>query len=472
MKKCFFFLCTVLFAGIFSLCFFAEEAEPSGRDMTEQVSLNFTVGDGRSSRLLDRSVKTSCSSSGYFELKISAEEPIYGIYLLWNDAVPRWTLTGEGESVTGGEYGFWHEYMPLSGGKEYVLTWDLCPEAELAEVYFLSEGTVPDFVQIWEPPCEKADFLLLPTHADDEHLWFGGTMPYYGGELGYKIQVVYLMKHVSGRHHELLNGLWHVGIRNYPVISEFIDKYSGSLSHAKTLYPEEEVLSFLVENIRRFKPEVIVGHDLNGEYGHGAHILNATVLSQRALDAANDPAQCPESFARYGAWETKKCYLHLYHENEVFIDWTAKILTAFDGKNAYQVAQEGFDQHVSQRDAFSMSLDSREKYGNALFGLIHSTVGPDVMRNDFLENIPEDALTTWEEPPPEITEIETEISSSASDLTDVSDETDRLSSVTSTPASSEASDSVRTFLTVAAVAGGAILFGLILFCVLGVGKRR
>ena len=36
---------------------------------------------------------------------------------------------------------------------------------------------------------EDADMLLLPTHADDEHLWFGGTMPYYAGELGYKVQV-------------------------------------------------------------------------------------------------------------------------------------------------------------------------------------------------------------------------------------------------------------------------------------------
>ncbi|MBO5249013.1 MAG: PIG-L family deacetylase [Clostridia bacterium] len=265
----------------------------------------------------------------------------------------------------------------------------------------LGEGDLPDFVQVWDPPCEKADFLLLPTHADDEHLWFGGTMPYYAGELGYKIQVVYLMKHVYGRHHELINGLWTVGVRNYPVISEFIDKYCANLAQAQRYYPEEEVLEFLVENIRRFKPEVIVGHDLEGEYGHGAHILNAKVLSEQALSAANDPALFNESLDRYGPWETKKCYLHLYQENEIFINWKEKVLTAFDGVNAYDMAQKGFDQHVSQRAFFSMSLDNRARYGNGLFGLYSTTVGEDVLKNDFLENIPPQCLTTWVEPEPE-----------------------------------------------------------------------
>jgi len=400
MKRIFTLLISLFFAFLLSAPVLAIGDTSQGEDMTARVEMNFTVGRGTSRLLRDRNVETGCSSADRFELQIKSAEPIYGLYLLWNDAVPDWSLS-DGETVIhGGENEFWHEYVALSGGTEYTMYWYGEPQAELAEIYFLSEGKLPDFVQTWAPPCEKADFLLLPTHADDEHLWFGGTMPYYGGELGYAVQVVYLMKHVSGRHHELLNGLWHVGIRNYPVISDFIDKYSYSLAHAKTLYPEKEVLEFLVENIRRFRPEVIIGHDLNGEYGHGAHMLNAHVLSEQALDAAADPLKCPDSAAKYGAWITKKCYLHLYQENEIFIDWTKKELSVFGGKNSYDMAQEGFDQHVSQRTFFSMSLDDRSKYGNGLFGLCHTTVGPDVMKNDFLENIPLEALSNWVEPDP------------------------------------------------------------------------
>lgn len=417
MKKIGFLL--IFTALIYGLVFVSAAEKKQGEDITEKVQLNYTVGIGTSPLLLDRNVETACHTTDKFELKINSAEPIYGVYFMWNEAPPLWTLTGENETVTGGEKGFWHEYKATGGGLEYTLTWE--GKGELAEVWFLSEGKVPDFVQVWEKPCEKADFLLLPTHADDEHLWFGGTMPYYAGELGLNVQVVYLMKHVSGRHHELLNGLWHVGVTNYPVISEFIDKYSWSLEHAKTLYPEEEVLAFLVENIRRFKPEVILGHDLDGEYGHGAHILNATVLSERALTAANDPQQCPESAEKYGTWETKKCYLHLYHENKIFIDWKSMSLSAFGGKSAYDMAQEGFNQHISQRTFFTMSLDVEEEHGNGLFGLFSTTVGPDVLKNDLLENIPANCLSNWVEPAPESSEAEPEIHPSVTDTHSESD---------------------------------------------------
>ena len=36
----------------------------------------------------------------------------------------------------------------------------------------LSAGELPDFVQIWNPPCEKADMMIITTHSDDEQLFF------------------------------------------------------------------------------------------------------------------------------------------------------------------------------------------------------------------------------------------------------------------------------------------------------------
>ena len=84
-----------------------------------------------------------------------------------------------------------------------------------------------------------------------------------------------------------------------------------------------------------------------------------------------------------------------------FINWKEKELSAFGGMNAYDVAQKGFEQHKSQVAYFSMSLNDRSRYGNGLFGLYSSTVGPDVEKNDFLENIPEESLTTWIPPEPE-----------------------------------------------------------------------
>ena len=75
-------------------------------------------------------------------------------------------------------------------------------------------------------------------------------------ERGLKVQVVYMTNHndTQSRPHELLNGLWVVGIRHYPVISDFPD-LAGSLGQkgedvetvlkrALILYDEEEVTRF------------------------------------------------------------------------------------------------------------------------------------------------------------------------------------------------------------------------------------
>ena len=75
------------------------------------------------------------------------------------------------------------------------------------------------------------------------------------------------------REHEKLDGLWESGIKHYPICGDFPDLYSTSLEAAKKQYIYDDVLSYTTSTIRRFKPLVVVTQDLNGEYGHGGHML-------------------------------------------------------------------------------------------------------------------------------------------------------------------------------------------------------
>ena len=90
------------------------------------------------------------------------------------------------------------------------------------------------------------------------------------------------------------------------------------------------LVKFQVEMIRRFKPQVIVGHDVNGEYQHGAHIANTYSL-RKALEPAADAEQYPESAQQYGTWSVPKTYLHLWEENKIVMNWDVP-LSQFDGK--------------------------------------------------------------------------------------------------------------------------------------------
>lgn len=353
----------------------AEEAP-----LIQPESASILSGEADASVLLDGSRQTKWRSEKG-EVTFTLPQSAQAIYLEWDFAPDDWTVTSDGTAVTAGTEGYIHYYMPLfQPSTEISLSWE--GDATLCDVYFLGEGTLPDFVQEWEPPCDKADFLLLPTHADDEHLWFGGVMPLYAGEQDLEVQVAYMVQHNTEpyRLHEQLDGLWKVGVENYPVIPDYPDVYSDSLEHARTIYNEDEIIAYQVGLIRRFQPSVIVGHDINGEYGHGAHRLNTDALMQ-SVELAADPTAYPEV---EGVWDTPKTYLHLYPENAIVMDWDQP-LSYFGGKTAFEMAKEGFACHASQTQYFK--VEQTGSYDCRKFGLYRSTVGPDTTA-DMTENLP------------------------------------------------------------------------------------
>jgi len=357
---------------------------PPATDITD--SLTLTLSDGRAAGvLLDRDYSTRLTFKGGGSIELSAPEVIHSLYVIWSLPPGEWTA-GDTEYQSFGSNGFVHEYVELTyPGREVVINLPV-DGATINDIYAFTEGYPPGWVQIWLPPLEKADMLVLPTHADDEHLFFVGILPYYAGEHGYNVQVAYLTNHWHQfpRPHELLNGLWAVGVKNYPVISGFTDRYADSLAQARSLYGWDAIMEFQVELLRRFKPYVVVGHDLNGEYGHGVHMLNARSILD-AVEVAGDSEVFPESYQRYGGWETPKLYLHLYRENAINMDWSIP-LEAFDGATAYDMAVIGYDFHRSQHQ-WSFKVPKEGPSGHR-FGLAWSLVGEDVIGENLFENTP------------------------------------------------------------------------------------
>lgn len=329
------------------------------RDLRQTLTLSRSDG-GAVSALLDGREQSYQKLSAGCSLRISAQEPVSSLYLVFDRIPQPFLLIDEksGREVRVGEDSFLHLYLDIRALFGQPLTaMNLRFAAEsttvLADLYAYSDGALPDSVQVWQPPCEEADLLLISTHSDDDQLYFAGLLPTYTAR-GASVQVAYFIHHwdTHDRPHETLNGLWHAGVRHYPVISDFPDRYSESADAAKKLlerdgFSEDDVLLFQTRLLRRFRPLVVVGHDLAGEYGHGAHCYNARTLTE-ALLLAKDADYDPESAAQYGVWDTPRCYLHLYAENEVTADFDIP-LEAFSGKTAFEVSKEAFALHRSQQ---------------------------------------------------------------------------------------------------------------------------
>ena len=258
-----------------------------------------------------------------------------------------------------------------------------CPGSIIEELLVFEQGRTPEMAQRWKPTPEKWDLMLVSTHQDDELLFFGGALAWYAAA-GREVGVVYMANCGALRYKEALRGLWSQGLKNYPVFTGLRDGHRESRKVALDDWGGEEyVIGLLVEDIRHYKPEVVLTHDFNGEYGHKQHIATAYAVS-KAVEAAADPERYPDSAARYGVWNPKKLYIHLWGENKITMDWSREV-PGFGGLTGMEVSRRGYDQHRSQQQYVHYSLGYR--YPNVEFGLYHTTVGPDVSGGDFFENI-------------------------------------------------------------------------------------
>jgi len=368
---------------------------PPARDLTGELSIS--ISDGKSSAvLLDRSYSTRHQLRQGTSIEIKSPEVIHSLYVIWALPPGEWTLLNNqtsddllsGSHMVFGKNDFIHEFIELDDPGDDIEIHLIERGATISCIYAFTEGYPPEWVQIWQPPLERADLLVVPTHSDDEHLFFVGTLPYYAGERGYAVQVAYFNNHWNQppRPHELLNGLWAVGVRNYPVIpppDTFNDRRPASLEQAKSVFGWDNVVNYHIELLRRFKPSVVIGHDLNGEYGHSGHMLSAHALREAVTRAASEEHH-QLSYDLYGVWDTPKLYLHLFRENYITMDWSIP-LEHFDGATGFDMAVIGYSFHHSQH-RWSFAVPRTGPSGHR-FGLVHTTVGPDVTGGDFFENI-------------------------------------------------------------------------------------
>ena len=145
----------------------------------------------------------------------------------------------------------------------------------------------------------------------------------------------------------------------------------------------EKAEGHIVALYRKLKPRVVLSHDLQGEYGHPAHVICARGAVAALHVAANEEAY-PDSAALYGTWNVPKLYLHLHSDSAIEMDWQQP-LASLGGATPLDVSREAFDQHRSQRTKYNVEV--KGSHSAARFGLVRSLVGYDEAKNDFFENI-------------------------------------------------------------------------------------
>lgn len=366
--------------------------------ITDEVKFKVSSTKFKVTQMTDKKytsyLKTNSVMNPSVTLTAPEDKLIGSIYVCFADLPASWEVqvSEDGKTWTTAVPGpqYLHAYVELPQPSRYVraiVTTDKKYVLYINEFFVLGEGEKPDWVQDWQPTHEKAEILFISTHPDDELIFFGGAIPTYASEMQRDVVVAYFTPSNGTRSSELLNSLWYLGVRNYPIIGDFSDKMSKNMAAAYKYAGGEKVVNeWFVELYRRCKPEVVVTQDLEGEYGHSMHQMVSDAAGNAIALAAN-AEEYPDSAALYGTWEVKKFYRHLWAENQITFDWTVP-LTSLGGATGMELADSAFEIfHKTQETSGNSVMEDGVEYDNRLFGLVYSTVGEDVEKNDFLENI-------------------------------------------------------------------------------------
>ena len=382
----------VLFA-VLLLCApaLAEKAE----DISQKCE--FTASDkSKLFRLTDGKTKAAFEGKkkkeNWIEVKTPAGKPAAGLYMIWKADTPAVALevwdAGAGEfkpyaTVNGGA--MVHEFIKVENLTRFRFrSTDETGVIPITELTVLTEGDLPGWVQAWQPPCTDADILFFVAHPDDELIFFGGGIPWYAGEKKLHVAVAYMTLKEEPRLHELLDGLWTAGVREYPYVLGFFDKLCIKVRTAYKYWGEDAALDAVAKLLDDTHARVVVTQDVNGEYGHGGHMAVADLCLRVIRDGERELKSKPQ-----------KLYLHLWKENKITMDWQIPMEWA-GGKTALEVGAEAFKCHRSQQGydvklrngkIFKFEVRANSMFDNAKFGLAYTSVGPDEAKNDFLEHV-------------------------------------------------------------------------------------
>lgn len=120
-------------------------AEPEATELTAGLTVTASNNEG-TARLTDGKLNTRCRYDAEESVSVASEEPVYSVYLVWNQAPGEYQIDVGDRVFTGGQTGGTSEYIDFA---EPVTSFKITffQHVEFVELRAFSDGTLPAGVE-------------------------------------------------------------------------------------------------------------------------------------------------------------------------------------------------------------------------------------------------------------------------------------------------------------------------------------
>ena len=365
-------------------------AEGAETDLTSACTLALPERSASfAARLSDQRYNSRISFKSGETLELTLASGAKGVYVAWYAApesalVEALDASGTVLSSTEASADLLNDYYVLPEGSARLRISGQKPFA-ISELSVYNTQSAPEQLHVMTAQQSNPKVMLIAAHTGDEAYYFGSLLPFLtGGDAA----IVFLSSESRQMQQQTIEGLYSLGCRTQPVFGGFqyyrttlgIDKIFG-------LFDKVTVSDWFTRLIRRYQPETIITHSVEGEDGDGVHLLTATQTLQAVTNAA-DASREYISERAYGVWQVQAVYQHLSSGDAPLYD-TASPISAFGGASANSLAQAVFDRypsfalyHATVSDSpyyvqtYPADSVSQQESASRLYSLLASLSGP------------------------------------------------------------------------------------------------
>lgn len=339
-------------------------------------------------RFLDAYVESYLPLLKGEELLAEMPGPAKGLYLEWYGPNPAYSIeeiSAAGNVInTHGAPAFVNAYFELHEDTRAlrIIAEDDCQLSTLR--LYAAEGALPDDVQRWQPPHERADlvFLAATPEAALEDLF--AALSIYTVEHEVQTALVCMSIDTRAAQNDLLAALWKLGIENYPYFGGFFTWNDQSYTLLNAEWKAASVQKYLESILTSLTPRVLVTHADDQDAVNQAKYFTAEQL----LTLAGKKKTLLSDIG------LEKLYLAAAEGTTLDLDAP---LFSLGGATARQAVEEiAFSQYQTlQIRPAGIAMQAR-----GTFALSYSNVGEDLANNDLLENIGLETLSSYVIPTP------------------------------------------------------------------------